>query len=63
MSFDEKVPKLSTLKRYDYGIIENELTKRGWRLPNIYLIICKYRSKYILVKYLTYLECLSLLRR
>jgi len=33
MSFDEKVPKLSTLERYDYAIIENELTKRGWRLP------------------------------
>ncbi|MFP3190775.1 MAG: type I restriction endonuclease, partial [Thermoproteota archaeon] len=33
MSFDEKVPKLSTPERYDYAIIENELTKRGWRLP------------------------------
>ena len=33
MSFDEKVPKLSTPERYDYIIIENELTKRGWRLP------------------------------
>jgi type I restriction enzyme R subunit len=33
MSFDEKVPKLSTPERYDYVIIENELTKRGWRLP------------------------------
>ena len=33
MSFDEKVPKISTPERYDYVIIENELTKRGWRLP------------------------------
>jgi len=24
MSFDEKVPKLSTLKRYDYAIIEGD---------------------------------------
>jgi len=33
MSFDEKVPKISTPERDDYVIIENELTKRGWRLP------------------------------
>jgi len=33
MSFDEKIPKISTPERDDYVIIENELTKRGWRLP------------------------------
>ena len=33
MSFDEKVPKLSTPENIDYEEIENELTERGWRLP------------------------------
>jgi len=32
MSFDEKAPKLSTLERYDYAIIENEL-KNGLKAP------------------------------
>jgi len=33
MSFDENVPKISTPEKEDYVIIENELRKRGWRLP------------------------------
>jgi len=33
MSFDENVPKISTLEKEDYVIIENELRKRGWRPP------------------------------
>jgi len=33
MSFDEKVPKISTPEKIDYEEIERELQNQGWRLP------------------------------